>query len=645
MKTGTISRAPHHLLQRHKRLVGAIVMSLAALSMIPIDVTAVLQDSVWVVTFTPGESLESKLKKAAHVRPSPAQVKWMERERNAFMHYGMNTFHGADWGTGKENPKDFAPTQQNPDQWAQVIKDAKFTMIVPTVKHHDGFCIWNTATTSHSVKNATVTTDVVKALAAGCAAQGVDLGIYLSPWDMNQRDNGVWKTTAYNAFFVNQLRELLGGTYGAKGTIGELWFDGACGDLPIFQPASQYTPDVWYDTIEALQPMAVIRLYDGFYFADENRWSGITQGTQKLLWRGKEIRWIGNEGGSSRADEWCVQPVWTRFFGSEQQNSTLGQESFYSSAVGAVWYQSEVNTSIAVDWFWHSGSYSLKSLSTLKTVYYNSIGNDAAILLNLLPDNRGLIPNDQIILLKSWTNWIDSSFTKNWANGATAEASSQVTGHEADKIIDNKRHTYWTPGGSWSLGTSAASVTFTLPSAQSFDHVMLKEYVYNGQRVAGWNLEYQDGSGAWKSLVTGKKVIGYKRICKCNQVSASKVRLNITRSWDTPEISNFALYRTLSGIDTTREDTSLATTAAKPAARVSRTWDQPKITIAANRLRVDANTLPIKRITIMQIGGRSVPSTMGRGLHVCSRALTPGIYLVNIHAADRIFHEKIAVSR
>ena len=112
-----------------------------------------------------------------------------------------------------------------------------------------------------------------------------------------------------------------------------------------------------------------------------------------------------------------------------------------------------MNTSIAVDWFWHSGSYALKSLSTLKTVYYNSIGNDANILLNLLPDNRGLIPNDQINLLKSWTNWIDSSFTKNWANGATAEASSQVTGHEADKIIDNKRHTYWTPSGTWSLGT------------------------------------------------------------------------------------------------------------------------------------------------------------------------------------------------
>jgi alpha-L-fucosidase len=646
MRISKISRVLHHLLHYPKRSLGAIAMSLAAISMIPIDVSAILQDSVWVVTFSPGESLESKLKKAAHVRPSPAQIKWMERERNAFMHYGMNTFHGADWGTGKENPKDFNPTAQNTAQWAQVLKDGKFSMIVPTAKHHDGFCIWTTATTNQSVKNATVTTDVMKSLATSCEAQGVNMGVYLSPWDMNQRDNGVWKTTAYNAFFVNQLKELLGGTYGAKGTMGELWFDGACGDLPIFQPASQYTPNVWYDTIEALQPMAVIRLYDGFYFADESRWSGITQGTQKLLWRGKEIRWIGNEGGSSRADEWCVQPVWTRFFGSEQQNNTLGQESFYNNAVGAVWYQSEVNTSIAVDWFWHSGSYSLKSLSTLKTVYYNSIGNDACILLNLLPDNRGVIPDNQVALVKSWSNWIDSTFTKNWANGATAEASSQVAGHEADKIIDNKRHTYWTPSGTWSLGTSTASVTFTLPSAQSFDHVMIKEYVYNGQRVAGWNLEYQDGAGAWKSLVTGKKVIGYKRICKFNQVSTSKLRLNITRSWDTPEISNFALYRTSSGVDLTPEDTSHPNTAIAPFVQQTASVPvQPKITVNAQSLTVDAMGLPISRIEIVRPDGRLIPLSMSPGLRAVSRPLSSGVYLVKIQAGDRTFHSAIAVSR
>jgi len=625
-----------------------VVMCMAAVSLAPLKAFAVLQDSVWVVTFSPGESLESKLKKAAHVRPSDAQIAWMHRERNAFMHYNMNTFHGADWGSGSEAEKDFNPTQQNTDQWAKVLKDGKFTMVVPTVKHHDGFCIWNTATTTHSIKNASVTTDVVDALHKSLATQGVDLGIYLSPWDMNQRDHGgLWKTSGYNAFFINQLKELLGGTYGAKGTIGELWFDGACGDEPTFYAIPWYTPNVWYDTIEALQPTAVIRLYDAFYFADDSRWAAVKAGTQKLQWRGKEIRWCGNEGGNGRADEWCVEPVFEQVFGSNEQNNTLGQESFYNNALGAVWYQSEVNTSIATDWFWHSQSYSnsIKSLSTLQTLYYNSIGNDANVLLNLMPDNRGIIPDDQINLLKKWNNWIDSTFTKNLAKGATAEASSQVVGHEADKIIDNKRHTYWMPSGTWTIGTSTATVTFTLPAAQSFDHIMLKEYVYDGQRVAGWNVEYQDGTGAWKSLVTGKKVIGYKRICKFNQVSASKIRLNITRSWDTPEISNFALYKTLSGIDTTQEDTSRTPTAIAPPLQTEPRSIYPKISVTGNRLAVDAAGLRISRIDVVGMDGRRVPLSMVSGAKEVSRTLTPGVYLVKLQTGDRTYSNKIAVSR
>jgi len=235
-------RRIHDFANFRRHLVMPIAVCLPAMLLAPLGVSANLQDSVYVTTFTPGESMGSKLLQAAHVRPSPAQIKWMERERNIFLHYNMNTYHDADWGTGHESEKDFAPKAQDPDQWAKVIKDAKFSMVVPTAKHHDGFCIWNTSTTNHSIKNATVTTDVIDALRKGGANHGVDLGIYLSPWDMNQRDFGVWKTSAYNAFFLNQLKELLGGNYGS---IGEVWFDGACGDLPIWQPGSQYQPNTW----------------------------------------------------------------------------------------------------------------------------------------------------------------------------------------------------------------------------------------------------------------------------------------------------------------------------------------------------------------------------------------------------------------
>ena len=594
-----------------RRIAMIITMSLTVMPTILFKVSANPEDSAFVVTFTPGESLESKLKKAAHVRPSAAQIKWMERERNAFMHYSMTTFKGADWGSGTEDPKDFAPTAQNPEQWAKVIKDAKFSMVVPTAKHHDGFCMWNTATTNQSVKNATVTTDVIDAFHKACVNEGVDFGIYLSPWDMNQDKAGIWRTDAYNTFYVNQLKELLGGNYGGKGTIGEVWLDGACGSLPIWEPASWYRPNMWYDTIEALQPMAVVRLYDGFYYSgtssDSSQWVGIKQGTQKLQWRGKEIRWCGNEGGSGRTDEWSVQPVFSRFFGSEQQNGNLGQESFYENAVGAVWYQSEVNTSMAVDWFWHSQRYSLKSLNDLKSIYYNSIGNNACFLLNLLPDNRGLIPDDQIKLLKDWNNWIDSTFTTNFAKGATAtaiavNAITEAPGHEADKINDNKRHTYWTTDGYWNIGTATATIIFDLKTPQAFDHVMIKEYVYNGQRIAGWNLEYlDDNTNSWKSLVTGKKVIGYKRICKFSQVTSSQVRLNITRSWDSPEISDFALYRTLSGVDTTPEDTMPPPVQIAPLSKAPVMQLQPEVTLANNHLTIDPKGLIISGITLTRL--------------------------------------------
>lgn len=627
----------------------ASVWCLAALALIPGSTLAALQDTGHVVTFTPNEAVGSKLIKAAHVRPSPAQIKWMERERNIFIHYGMNTFHDADWGSGKESVNDFKPTAQDPEQWAKVIKDAKFSMSVPTAKHHDGFCIWNTATTNHSVKSAPVTTDVIDALAKGSAKNGVDLGIYLSPWDMNQRDFGVWKTDAYNTFFVNQLKELLGGKYGS---IGELWFDGASADIPIWQPGSQYRPDMWYDTVEALQPMAVIRLYDGFYFADESRWNAIKQGTSKLQWRGKEIRWCGNEGGTGRADEWSVQPVWGRFFGSEQQNDDLGLESYYKDAVGAVWYQSEVNTSIAngnTPWFWHKSSYSLKSLNDMKTLYYNSLGNNSNLLLNLLPDNRGLIPDDQIALLKKWNDWIDSSFTKNLAKGAIATATAlnalpEAEGHEAGNIIDNRRHSYWTTRGSWNMGTSKATLTFEFPTAQTFDHVMIKEYVYNGQRVAGWDVEYMDaGTSTWKPLVTGKKVIGYKRISKFNQVTSSKVRLNITRSWDAPEISDFAVYRTLSGIDNTPEDTTSPTVSITPRNHVNPNRPQPLLRVEDRRISIDPSDLPIDRIQIRRVDGKSTSLPVSQGSKLVTPRLNPGVYLVRIQSGNSAFENTIAV--
>ena len=174
---------------------------------------------------------------------------------------------------------------------------------------------------------------------------------------------------------------------------------------------------------------------------------------------------------------------------------------------------------------------------------------------------------------------------------------------------------------------------------------MIKEYVYDGQRVAGWNLEYQDGTGAWKSLVTGKKVIGYKRICKFSAVTSSKVRLNITRSWDTPEISNFALYKTLSGIDLTPEDTSRAVSVETPVMKAMPVQYKPVITVADHCIAIDAKGFPITKVDIVRPDGRLISQSVVSGSTMVSRPLTPGVYLVKIHSGDRVYRNKIAVSR
>jgi len=183
-------------------------------------------DSPWVVTFSPEDTLEDKLKKAAHVKPSQAQLDWMEKEYIAFIHFGLNTFSGRQWGTGQEDLSIYTPALLDPAQWIKVCAEAGMKMVIFTAKHHDGFCQWLTRTTNFSIINSPIKQDVVELLRKGCDTFHIGLGIYLSPWDMNQRDRRLWNTEAYNQYFLAQLNELLTG----YGRVNEIWFDGACGD-------------------------------------------------------------------------------------------------------------------------------------------------------------------------------------------------------------------------------------------------------------------------------------------------------------------------------------------------------------------------------------------------------------------------------
>ena len=493
----------------------------------------------WVVTFDKGDLLEDKLRKAAHVKPSPAQLTWMEREFVAFVHYGPNTFTGVQWGNGSESRDDFAPTELNIKQWCKACAKAGMKMMLYTAKHHEGFCQWFTQSTDFSVEHGIAKTDIMGSLREGCDEVGMELGVYLSPWDMYQREEGLWWTEEYNDYFLLQLRELLTN----YGEIKEVWFDGACADVEIWKKVPTYQPEKWYRLIEELQPSAVIRLYDPYCFADIVTWQEIKEGNEKLKWSGKGIRWVGNEIGKSRQDEWSVQPVFERQIAQSQTWNDLGEEKYYENAVGAIWYPVEVNTVVLNQWFWNAQTSSVRSLSDLVEVYYNAIGNNGVLLLNISPDKRGILPENQRERLMELRAYVDETFAENLACGARVTVYEkhykEARSYQEEQLIDGKTNSYWTTD-SWDLNSSKASLVFELIEIKEFNHVLLQEYIHEGQRVAGWSFDVWVSDG-WQEVVC-QKTIGYKNIKRFPNVKTNKVRLNIKRSWDRPMLRNFGLY-------------------------------------------------------------------------------------------------------
>jgi len=493
----------------------------------------------WSETFHPSDTLRQRLKKAAHVAPSPAQLRWMEREYIAFLHYSPNTFTNRQWGNGTETTADFCPDAQDVAQWACVCREAGMRMIIPTLKHHDGFCQWRSDATDFAVQNSPVTEDVAKSLSEACRQEGIDFGVYLSPWDMHERGKGVWPTEAYQQLYLRQLQELMT----RYGEVGELWLDGACGDLPIWKPVTAYDPAAWYDLMEKEQPGCVVRRYDPFCFASEEEWAALQRGEGELRWRGKAVRWVGNEDGVGRQDEWSVQPVFRRELSYDATLPDLGQEHYYEKAVGAVWYPNEVNTHVLNQWFWNEETSYVRPLKDLVNIFYHSIGNNGTLLLNVSPDRHGVIPEDQICRLQELKAFMEGTFGTNLAQGATACASSEAEGTSAAAVLEENIHSWWSPrSDDWDLEKDTASLEITLPQARTFDNLLIQEYIRQGQRVAGWKASALV-EGQWQPIAE-KKTIGYKTIVRFPAVTTDRIRIEILRSWDTPMISHVSLYMT-----------------------------------------------------------------------------------------------------
>lgn len=462
----------------------------------------------------------------AMVAPSERQIKWQEMEFYGFAHFGINTFTGSEWGMGNEDPKLFNPTQLNADQWVEACKSAGMTGLLLTCKHHDGFCLWPSKYTEHSVKNSPWKNgkgDVVKEVSDACRKGGIKFGVYLSPWDRHERVYG--DSPKYNEYFLNQLTELLTN----YGEIFCVWFDGACGEGPNGK-RQVYDWESYYALIRKLQPNAVISIC------------------------GPDVRWCGNEAGHCRESEWSVVPASLRDnekiseesqkaddgeFAQKinSQDADLGSREAISKVKELIWYPAEVDTSIRPGWFYHEEEDDkVKSLEKLLHIYYGSVGGNACLLLNLPPDKRGLIHENDAKRLKELGDYIKENFTNNILEGASVIASEESEQNIAVQAIDNDKDTFWSP----KEGTQEAYIEFELPQIKTFDKAILMENIKNGQRIEAFKIEYLKDN-EWINIYNGT-VVGYKRICIFEQISTKKVRITITKSRWCPEIKFVGLY-------------------------------------------------------------------------------------------------------
>lgn len=467
------------------------------------------------------------IEEAVQVVPTPRQLAWQEMEFYAFIHFGMNTFTGRQWGLGDEDPQLFHPTAYDAAQWVESCRLAGMTGVILTCKHHDGFCLWPSEYTDHSVKYCSWQEgqgDVVRDVAEACREQGLKFGVYLSPWDRHEPSYG--DSPVYNAYFQNQLRELLT----QYGEIFCVWFDGACGEGPNGK-MQVYDWEASYRIIRELQPNAVIAIC------------------------GPDVRWCGNEAGHTRESEWSVVPAERRSIEEIQAESQqeddgafsqkinadtedLGSRSILAEANRMIWYPAEVDVSIRPEWFYDPGDDDkVKTVEELIDLYESTVGGNSALLLNIPPDQRGLIHETDARHLRELGQWLRDTYGQDLAEGANVWAShTRDSDVQAGNLTDGQSNTYWCPPE----GTEQAELVIDLGKEMSFDRVVLKEFIQLGQRIERFQLAYKQDE-AWVNLYGGT-VVGYKKICSFQQTKARYIQLRVTESRINPTLSSFGVY-------------------------------------------------------------------------------------------------------
>ena len=450
--------------------------------------------------------------------PSATQIAWHEMEMNAFIHFTINTFTDLEWGMGSESPLMFNPSQANPAQWTDILSKTGFKGVILTCKHHDGFCLWPSKYSDHTIQNSPYKGgkgDLVKELSEACKLTGLKFGVYLSPWDRNNADYG---KPAYINYYRNQLQEL----FTLYGPVFEMWFDGANGGTGYYGGANEKRSidgRTYYDWPGTLEMVSKLQP-DVIFFSDA----------------GPGVRWVGNEKGVAGITNWAMINPDTLYAGKPGIEKLLNE----GSENGTSWIPAETDVSIRPGWFFHEKENDkVKTPEQLFDIYLTSVGRGSVLLLNVPPDRRGLIHENDRRALQGFHDLLIKEFKTNLTTGAKVSASSH-RGNEktfnATNTTDGNKETYWTTDDNIKSGW----VEMDLDGTKTVKYVVIQEYIKLGQRVRSFTIEtWKDGK--WKKVASGT-TIGYKRILKIDPEETTGVRVNIIDSRACPVISNLEVY-------------------------------------------------------------------------------------------------------